>query len=94
MNPYSVILRPVLSEKSDLCREKNNQYTFIVRREACKKDIIAAVESLFEVNVAAVNTSIVRGKLKRKGAHVNLRPKKKKAVVTLKSGQKLNIFED
>ena len=93
MNPYSVIVRPVLSEKSDATRERETKYTFEIKREASKYDVKAAVEALFDVKVASVNTCITRGKMRRKGMHVSMSRNKKKAVVTLQQGQKLDIFE-
>jgi len=93
MNPYSVIRKPALSEKSDLVRESEGKYTFEISRDATKADVKAAIEKLFEVEVSRVNTCITRGKYRRRGAHVSLGSKKKKAVVTLKQGQKLDIFE-
>ena len=62
MNPYSVIMRPALSEKSDVVRENEGKYTFEIRRDATKEDVKAAVEKLFSVNVVKVNTCITRGK--------------------------------
>ena len=94
MNPYNVIKGPVLSEKSNDCRENERAYTFRVRLDASKYDVKKAVEKLFEVNVRSVNTSIKRGKLKRRGYQVSLLPKEKKAIVRLVEGQKLDIFED
>lgn len=93
MNPYSVIVRPVLSEKSDATRERESKYTFEIKRDASKNDVKAAVEALFDVKVASVNTCITRGKMRRKGMHVSMSSNKKKAVVTLHQGQKLDIFE-
>lgn len=93
MNPYSVIVRPVLSEKSDATRERETKYTFEIKRDASKYDVKAAVEALFDVKVSRVNTCITRGKMRRKGMHVSMSSNKKKAVVTLQQGQKLDIFE-
>jgi len=94
MHPYSVIIRPVLSEKSTLTREHEGKYTFLVRREASKEDVKKAVEKLFDVQVVGVNTMITRGKVRRRGMHASLSPKQKKAIVKLGEGQKLSIFED
>ena len=92
MNPYSVIVKPVLSEKSDSIREAEGKYTFQIMKDATKADVRAAIEELFDVQVQSVRTSITRGKYRRRGAHVSLGSKKKKAVVTLSRGQKLDIF--
>lgn len=94
MNPMQVLVRPLMSEKSMMTREDFNQYSFIVRTESTKTEIKKAIESLYEVNVTSVRTNITRGKLKRRGAHVALQPKKKKAIITLAEGQRLSIFED
>lgn len=94
MTSYEVVRKPILSEKSSLQREKDGQYSFWVSREAGKRDIKAAVEELFGVNVVKVCTSIMRGKLRRRGRFHSLTNKRKRAVVTLGEGQKLAIFED
>lgn len=94
MNPYSVIVRPILSEKSTLSRENEGKYVFLVRCQASKKDVKSAVEKLFDVKVSSVNTLITRGKSRRRGLHVSLSPKHKKAIITLGEGQKLSLFED
>ncbi|MCB9228295.1 MAG: 50S ribosomal protein L23 [Deltaproteobacteria bacterium] len=94
MNPYSVIIRAVLSEKSDELRMGQGKYTFQVRQEATKTDIKSAVEQIFDVKVKSVATCITRGKYRRRGAHSSLGQKKKKAVVALQPGQKLTIFDD
>lgn len=94
MNPYSVLQRPVLSEKADRIREEEGKYTFVIHPKATKLDVKAAVETLFKVNVVRVNTNVTRGKQKRRGAKVYRTSNKKKAIVTLTSGQKLEIFEN
>ena len=93
MNPYSVIKKPMLSEKSVDLRENESKYTFIVQLKATKNDIKKAIKSLYDVDVQTVKTSITRGKLKRRGKSYIMTKKKKKAVVTLNKGQKLDIFE-
>ena len=94
MNAHEVLIRPLLSEKTMSDREANNKYAFVVNTKASKTDIRSAVESLFEVKVVSVATNVTRGKLKRRGAHVSLRPKKKKAIVALAEGQRLSLFDD
>lgn len=94
MNPYSVLIRPILSEKSLNEREVRQKYVFLVEKNATKTDVKKAVEKVFEVEVQAVNTAITRGKVKRRGAVESLDSSKKKAVVTLKPGQKIKMFED
>ena len=94
MNPLSVLINPVLSEKSNLERESLGKYTFMVNNKADKASVSMAVEKLFDVEVSKVNMSVKRGKLKRRGAHTYLSKKTKKAVVTLKSGQEIKIFTE
>lgn len=94
MNPLNVLKRPILSEKSLHAREKHSKYVFQVQKNATKTEIKKAVEKVFEVEVQSINTSITRGKLKRRGMTVSLGSSTKKAVVTLKSGQTIKMFED
>lgn len=94
MNPYSVLLRPIVSEKSSDARDFNNSYQFHVAPVATKTEIKMAVETLWGVKVAKVNTLLQRGKLKRRGRHVALSEKRKKAMVTLAEGQTLPLFEE
>jgi large subunit ribosomal protein L23 len=94
MNPYDVVIRPLLSEKSVSIREKESKYVFLVRNKATKCDVKSAIEKLFSVDVTDVNTAILRGKIKRRGVNVSKSSNKKKAYVTLKAGQKIKIFDD
>ena len=93
MNATDVIKGPLITEKLDAAREKLRQYSFIVDKKATKHDVARAVESLFKVNVEGVRTNIVRGKTKRVGRSIGKRPNFKKAVVTLKEGEKIELFE-
>lgn len=87
-----IILKPIISEKSyDLINQ--HKYTFKVDRQATKPDIRRAVEEIFKVEVTDVNTINQRGKRKRQGWTSGYRSNWKKAVVTLKEGQKIEIFE-
>ena len=94
MNPYDVLKKPLLSEKSNEVREALGFYSFLVNPRASKTDIKTAVEKMFDVKVVAVNTCLTRGKVKRRGNALSLTAKKKKAVIKLAEGQKLAIFED
>ena len=94
MNPYDVLLRPLLSEKSVEDRESFGRYSFYVHTDASKTDVKSSVEKLFDVTVESVATQVLRGKTKRRGAHVAMTGKRKKAVVKLAEGQKISIFED
>ena len=93
MNLNDVIKGPLITEKLDKAREHFRQYSFIVDRKATKYDVARAVESLFKVSVEGVRTNIVRGKTKRVGRSIGKRPNFKKAVVTLKEGDKIELFE-
>jgi large subunit ribosomal protein L23 len=94
VNPYDVLQRPLLSEKSNRVREGENKYTFLVAPKASKKDVKSAVEKVFGVTVEGVTTLITRGKVKRRGNNVAKLSNTKKAVVTLKQGEKIGLFED
>jgi large subunit ribosomal protein L23 len=94
MNPFQVLKKPLLSEKSTSVREARGQYTFSVDLNATKDDVKKAIFSLWGAKVAKVQTLITRGKIRRKGPHVSLGSKKKKAVVTLVEGAKLPMFEE
>lgn len=91
--PYDIILKPVLSEKSyDNLVEK--KYTFFVAVDANKSEIKDAVETIFGVKVASVNTTRKIGKMKRQGRTMGRRPETKKAFITLKSDSKGIEFFD
>jgi len=94
MNPFQILSKPVLSEKSTLVRENLKQYTFKVDLRATKDDVRKALESVYGVKAVKVQTLITRGKVVRKGNHVSMTSKTKKAVVTLVEGAKLPLFED
>lgn len=86
-----VILAPVISEKSTMLADKNEQVVFRVATNATKPEIKAAVELLFKVQVKDVNVANVKGKQKRTGRFVGRRDSWKKAYVCLQPGQELNF---
>jgi len=86
-----VILAPVVSEKSTLVSEKNQQVVFRVATDATKPEIKAAVELLFNVKVEGVSTVNVKGKVKRFGRTFGRRKDWKKAYVSLVQGQELDL---
>ena len=93
MNSYDIIIRPVLSEKS-FDGIANKRYTFIVAPQANKTEIKKAVEEVFGVKVAKVNTVNYEGKMKRRGATQGRRSGYKKAIVTLTPDSKsIEYFE-
>ncbi|KAI96224.1 50S ribosomal protein L23 [Rhodomicrobium udaipurense JA643] len=87
---YDVIRSPIITEKSTLVSE-NNQVVFKVAIDATKPDIKEAIERLFNVNVLAVNTLIRKGKVKRFKGVKGQQSDFKKAIVTLKEGQTIDI---
>ncbi len=88
-----VLKTPHLTEKSVIQKDESNQITFKVAREANKIEIKRAIEKLFKVKVLRVNTIRNKGKIKRMGRHSGKRPDWKKAVVTLKEGDRIEYFE-
>jgi len=93
MKITQVIKGPLITEKLDRARESFRQYSFVVDREATKHDVERAVETLFNVKVEGVRTIIMRGKPKRMGRSMGQRSNFKKAIVTLKDGDKIELFE-
>ena len=86
-----VLVAPIVSEKATMIAEKRNQVLFKVLRDATKPEIKAAVELMFKVEVASVQTVNQKGKTKRFGGRVGRRDHVKKAYVSLKPGQELNF---
>ncbi len=93
MNPYEILRRPILTEKSSLQSEHLNRYTFEVDCRANKHQIKDAVERVFNVQVLAVNVINVRGKQRRLGRIVGRTRDWKKAIVSLAPGQTIQFFE-
>lgn len=87
---YDIIQSPVITEKSTLISE-HNQVVFRVAKDATKPEIKAAVETLFKVEVAAVNTMNVKGKKKMFRGRPGRRPDVKKAIVTLAEGHSIDV---
>ncbi len=92
MHYEKVIIRPVITEKADTHRERNC-YQFIVDKRANKHLIKEAVEKLFNVEVIAVKTANYPGKLRRLGRSSGYKPGYKKASVTIKEGQRIELIE-
>ena len=89
----TVVRKALITEKGTALRELRNQYHFEVDRDANKIEIKRAVESLFSVKVASVRTQQMRGKQRRQGRYVGRQSDWKKAIVTLKPDQKIELFE-
>lgn len=90
---YNILKRPIITEKTSVANDELGQVAFEVRRDANKVEIKNAVQGLFNVNVLRVNTSIVHGKVKRRGRRIGRMPNWKKAIVTLAEGQEIDFFE-
>ena len=93
MIPQEIIIRPLITEKTSIQKELHNQLTFEVDRRANRIEIAQAIESLFNVRVAAVKTMQVTGKTKRRGRVTGKRRDWKKAIVTLMPGERIDFFE-
>jgi len=92
LHPNEILLAPVVSEKSySLLNDR--KYSFRVHQDAHKTQIRQAVEELFEVHVERVNIVKVQPKPKRRGMHKGTRPGWKKAVVQIREGETIEIFE-
>ncbi|MCB0707249.1 MAG: 50S ribosomal protein L23 [Saprospiraceae bacterium] len=93
-----ILVKPMVTEKSDLLSEKLNQYTFVVHKKANKVEIRKAVEEMYGVTVEAVNTATMPGKVKsrstRTGVLKGRKPSYKKAIVTLSGGEEIDFFGD
>lgn len=89
---FTVLIAPHVSEKSALNAEYNNQYVFKVAIDAKKPEIKQAVESVFDVKVLKVQTSIAKGKVKQFGRMTGRRKNWKKAYVTLAEGSTIEMM--
>jgi large subunit ribosomal protein L23 len=90
---HRTIVRPLITEKSSAAYQDRGEYTFEVHPDATKPQIRTAIEQLFGVKVTGVWTLNVRGKEKRMGKTVGRRPNWKKAIVKLREGDTIGIFE-
>lgn len=91
-DPYQIVLRPVLTEKSTMLKDINREVCFEVDKRANKIEIKKAVEHLFKVKVERVRTQSRRGKMKRVGRSQGKKKDWKKAYVKLKEGEKMIEF--
>lgn len=89
----NVLKKPLITEKTSIISEATNRYGFVVELKASKNQIKTAVESLYDVKVLNVKTSILPGKVKRAGKTVKKTSKTKKAYVQLAEGQKIEFFK-
>jgi large subunit ribosomal protein L23 len=93
IDPYSIIRQPWVTEKSLAQKGEQNKVSFMVHLRASKQEIRDAVEQIFAVKVLDVNTVYLKGKRKRVRGREGRRPDQKKAVVTLREGDKIEFFE-
>ena len=93
MKEYDIIRGPLVTEKTTLQKETNNQLTFKVDRRANRVEIKDAVEKNFNTKVKQIRTIQVKGKVKQRGKILGKRKDWKKAIVTLMPGQRIDFFE-
>ena len=93
MNRYDIIKRPLDTEKLDRIRDRENKFAFEIDMKANKTEVKQAIEQLFKVKVVDVKTAIVRGKFRRIGKSEGQKSNWKKAIVTLKEGDAISLFE-
>ncbi|MFH2049991.1 MAG: 50S ribosomal protein L23 [bacterium] len=93
-DPRLIIKTHINTERSTIIREQNNDYVFEVDKKANKPLIKKAVESAFKVKVDSVRTIIMPGKVRRMGRNIGKTPTWKKAIVRLKKGEVITIFEN
>ena len=88
-----ILIRPIITEKATADSEERNRFAFVVEKSANKIEIKQAIEEIFKVTVLRINTIKQRGKEKRMGRHSGRRPDWKKAMITLKEGDRIEYFE-
>ena len=93
MIQYDIIKRPLITEKTSIQKEAANQVSFEVDRRANRVEIKRAIEKIFNVRVSGVKTMQVKGKTKQRGRIVGKRKDWKKAIVTLRAGERIDFFE-
>jgi len=89
---YSVLLAPVVSEKTSMQAELAGQHTFKVEPTATKLEVKNAIEKLFKVDVVSVRVSNMKGKVKVRGQTIGRRPTVRKAIVRLAEGQDIDYM--
>jgi len=90
---YTVLRKPLFTEKGSSLKEVHNKILIEVRKDANKLDIKKAVEDIFKVKVEKIATINTQGKWKRYGKFIGKKPSRKKAIITLKTGEKLEFIE-
>ncbi|OGS23864.1 MAG: 50S ribosomal protein L23 [Elusimicrobia bacterium RIFOXYB2_FULL_48_7] len=94
MNAYDIIIKPIVTERSTILKEKENKYVFLVDIKASKPKIKQALKELFNVDAKKIHTMIVHGKMRRMGKSFGYRPDWKKAIIKLKDGQEIKPIEE
>jgi large subunit ribosomal protein L23 len=92
-NLYTIIKKPRFTEKGDSLKELQNKISVEVSNDANKLEIKKAVEEIFKVKVEKIATIHINGKWKRYGKFTGRKPDRKKAIITLKKGEKLDFIE-
>jgi large subunit ribosomal protein L23 len=92
-DPFDLLIKPLLTEKITALRDQANRVAFVVKSDANRIEIGRAVESALKVKVKSVHVMNVLGKKKRQGRFVGKRPDWKKAIVTLREGEKVELYE-
>lgn len=92
-NLHTIIKKPLFTEKGARLKESENKVFVEVERDANKLDIKRAIEEIFKVKVEKVATVKTHGKWKKYGKSIGKRPDRKKAVITIKKGEKLDFIE-
>lgn len=90
---YSVIKKPLFTEKGSNLKESQNKILIEVAKDANKLEVKKAIEEIFKVKVEKVATINADGKWKKYGRSIGKRPDRKKAIVTLRKGEKLDFIE-
>ena len=93
MDMYQVVIKPLVTEKGTMMLSEGNWVTFKVHPDANKIEVREAIQKIFSVSVLKVNTQVVRGKRRRFGKTMGQSKTWKKAMVRLKEGDKIEIFE-
>ena len=93
MSTQSVVISPLVTEKGTIAGEKSNQVVFRIQPDASKAQIRDVIQDLFKVTVVKIRTANFLGKQRRRGRTLGRRPNWKKAYITLKEGDRIEIFE-
>ena len=88
-SPYQILQKPIITEKGLALKEQQRTLCFKVHPDATKAEIRTAVQTVFKVKVASVNTALFPGKQRRRGRTFGYRPEWKKAYIKLRAGEKV-----